>query len=92
MLGVQVWGQSGATVKEQGCHVFASEYRAQRSCQRGLCASGPRGHKSTLFFARIVLYCILLYYIVLYSVVLCCIVKVMQSNYSPGKILRVPGV
>ena len=42
LLDVHVWGQSGACVKEQGCHVLASEHGEQRACQRGLNASGTK--------------------------------------------------
>jgi len=32
MLGALVWGQSGASVKDQGSHNLTSEYVAQRAC------------------------------------------------------------
>jgi len=32
MLGTRDWGQSVPSVKDQGSHVLASEYGAQRAC------------------------------------------------------------
>ena len=71
MLGVKDWRQSGASVRENGCHVLASVYWAQRDCQTGLCASEPKGLKSSLFsilFYSILFYSILFYSILYYSV------------------------
>jgi hypothetical protein len=43
MLGVRIWGQYGISVKDQGSHDLVSECGAQKACNIGLDALGPKG-------------------------------------------------
>jgi len=56
MLGARVWGQSGASVKDQASHDLASEYGHKGPVLRPRCVGVEGAETQLLFYSTLLLF------------------------------------